>query len=114
MPFIAIFHIPDDHTADAIVAGELPASRKEMRIVGLYEFPKRGAFTCDGCTSRKGNGWRRNRSGYLECSTCGGRSKRVRPWFAGGLFDWFGANLLGEKAPALFRTPDGYGPRDDD
>lgn len=113
MPFIAVFHIPDDHTADAIRAGDIPVSRRDMRIVGLYQFPNRADLTCTGCTSSKGNGWGRAPEGWMRCSTCGGRSRNVRRWLVGGLFDWLGANLLGDKAPALFRTPEGYGSRDD-
>jgi|SRR5688500_3592404 len=107
MPFLALIVVPDppdDHTPPQIECGKL---------VGLYNFPRRADLTCNGCSSRKGNGWRRSRNGWMICSTCGGRNSQVRRWLVGSLFDWLGANLLGEHAPALFRTPEGYGPRDD-
>lgn len=113
MPFIAIFHVPDDHTARAMVEGDVPVSRRDMRLVGLYEFPTKNDPVCTGCTSSKGNGWGRSPLGFMRCSTCGHRSRHVRRWFVGALFDWFGANLLGDKAPKMFQTPEGYGPRDD-
>lgn len=108
MAYIALVYVRDDDTAQAIIKGELPMSRKEVRYVGLYRWPTRDELTCDGCSSRKGNGWGRSPQGWMRCSTCGGRSRKVRRWLVGALFDWFGANLLPDP-PATFRTPEGYG-----
>lgn len=110
MPYIAIVHIPDDHTADAIIAGELPAGRREMKIVGLYDFPNRSELKCTGYCVRKGTGaWTRDRRGFMKCAICGSRNKRVRQWLARGLFDHFGANKLKrEDTVGLFANPEGW------
>lgn len=119
MAHIAIIHVLDDHTADAIVAGEIGVSSwgTGTRIVGLYNFPNRAELKCSGTCTRKNSGaWSRSPLGFMKCSICGSRNKRLRRWFVEAMFDWFGANLIGDSAPALFRTPDGYGPnrsRDD-
>lgn len=110
MAFIAIIHINDDHTAARIA--ERYAHGDAGRIVGLYNFPSRAELRkgCLGCGKGKLVGWGRHGTGYMVCATCGGRNPKVRRWFTGALFDWFGANILGNDAPALFRTPDGYSP----
>lgn len=106
MPFIALLYVSDDDTANAIRAGELPVTRKEIRYVGLYRWPTKADLRCNGCTSRKGNGWRRSREGWMECSTCGGRDRKVRRWIIGGLFDWLGCNLLRRvDTPRVFQNP---------
>lgn len=114
MAHIAIVHVPDDHTADAIIAGEVNVGNwgSGVRIVGLYKFPDRAELRngCPGCTRppRKISGWGRAKEGWMRCASCDGRNPKVRRWFVGALFDWFGANRY-PKAPALFRTPEGYG-----
>lgn len=107
MPFVAIIHIGDG--ADDIRESALPPGHT---LVGLYNFPNRAELRkgCLGCGKGKLVGWGRHRTGYMVCATCGGRNPKVRRWFTGALFDWFGANILGNDAPALFRTPDGYSP----
>jgi hypothetical protein len=115
MAFIALVHIPD-HTAEHVIErmgvverfNELPEG---SRWVGLYEFPDRVELRkgCTGCTAgRKTTAWTRHKKGHMMCANCGGRNPNVRRWFVGGLFDWFGANLY-PLAPALFRSPEGYG-----
>ena len=116
MALIAIVHLPD-HTADDVetlldadgnMSGEFTA---DGVIVAVHEWPNRAEVRngCYGCAKGKLSGWVRHSKGYMVCMTCGKRNPKVRRWFIGGLFDWFGANLLGNNAPALFRTPEGYG-----
>lgn len=119
MPHIAILHIPDHTPGGALSPDELyqyltaDLQYSGARVIGLYEFPSKSDPACTGCSSTKINGWGRSPRGWMRCSTCGHRSRNVRKWFVGSLFDWFGANLLGEKAPGMFRTPSEYGLRDD-
>lgn len=116
MARIAIVHFPD-HTAGATIdpqtTGEylnLDLQQSGGRVIGIYAFPGRSELKCSGACVRKGSGaWGRDKMGFMKCSICGFRNKRLRKWFVGALFDWFGANLYPE-APALFRTPEGYGP----
>lgn len=105
MPFLAIIHITDG--ADDIRESPLPPGHT---LVALHEWPDRAELRngCYGCAKGKLSGWVRHPKGYMVCMTCGKRNPRVRRWFIGGLFDWFGANILGNNAPALFRTPIGY------
>lgn len=110
MGFIAVVYIGDDHTADAVVAGEISAKSwgGNSRIVGLFEYPSKSDPSCSGNCGRKTmNGWGRNPKGFLQCATCGSRNGKVRRWFIGHLFDMFGANMV-EDPPAAFRTPSGY------
>lgn len=110
MPLVAIIHIADG--SDDIRESALPPGHT---LVALHEFPSRLELSqgCLGCGKGKVVGWGRSKLGYVCCGTCGRRNPSVRKWFRGALFDWFGANLLGNSAPALFRTPDGYGPHAD-
>ena len=109
MPLIAIIHIPDDHTADGLMSPDIEWPNGS-RLVGVYNFPTKSELTCGGSCTRKGSGaWSRHKLGFMKCSICGSRNKNVRRWFAGALFDWFGANLYPD-APKLFQTPEGYGP----
>lgn len=111
MALLAIIHLPD-HTADDVPnLADITLTDGALRIVGLYEFPShRGDIKCIGnCVRGKTGAWTRDPRGFMKCAICGSRNKRIRRWFTEALFDWFGANLLGDKAPALFRTPDGYG-----
>lgn len=106
MPFIAIIIVPDHTTAMDIMSATLPP---DHRLVGVYEFPNRSELTCTGNCVRKGTGaWGRDKRGFMKCAICGSRNRNIRRWFAGGLFDWFGANLY-PQAPKLFQTPEGYG-----
>jgi hypothetical protein len=113
MALLAIVHIPD-HTADDIESvGQQLHTLEQIygsRVVGVYRFPNRSDLKCTGTCVRKNSGaWSRSPMGFMKCSICGSRNKRLRHWFAAALFDWFGANLIGDDAPALFRTPEGYG-----
>ena len=112
MALIAIIHIPD-HTADDVISQRHTLEQIHgSRLVALHEWPERTELRqgCYGCAKGKLSGWVRHSKGYMVCMTCNKRNPKVRRWFLGGLFDWFGANLLGDNAPALFRTPEGYGP----
>lgn len=111
MALIAIVHIRDHTTPDEVVSQRHTLEQiYGSRLVGLYEFPDRSETRCKGnCTHRGTGAWGRDPHGFMRCSICGSRNQNIRRWFVGGLFDWFGANLLGDKAPGLFRTPDGYG-----
>src|SRR5262245_40292822 len=113
MPFIALVYIPDDHTADAVVQDQVNVSSwgTGVRMVALHEFPDRMELSrgCKGCTppGRKVVGWGRSKRGHIVCGGCGARNPKVRQWFTGALFDWFGANIY-PNAPKVFRTPEGY------
>jgi hypothetical protein len=116
MALIAVIHIADGPHPDG-VADRISDLPEGYRLVGIYDFPDRMELRrgCTGCTTgkRKIQGWTRHKNGYMMCASCEGRNPNLRRWFTGGLFDWFGANLY-RHAPALFRTPEGYGPRDND
>lgn len=113
MPFIALVYIPDDHTAACFMEDPPFTSDDGLRLVAVHEFPDRVELKngCKGCTppGRKVVGWGRSKRGHVVCGGCGKRNPKVRQWFIGALFDWFGANLY-PNAPAIFRTPEGYGP----
>lgn len=80
------------------------------RLVGLFDFPNRVDLQCRGtCVVKHTGAWVRDPRGFMKCDICGSRSHRLRRWLIGHLFDLLGANLY-SKAPAAFRTPDGYGP----
>lgn len=108
MPFIAIIHIDGDHTtADDMLTAPLPPG---ARWVALHEYPARKELKCDGkCRSDKGPRAHSIRSprGFMFCSACGFRHRKTRFFVARMLFDLLGANLY-PKAPAAFRTPEGY------
>lgn len=111
MAHIVIIHVPDDHTTDAIVAGEVNVGSwgTGVRIVGLFDFPNRSQLTCRGtCIQKNSGAWRRDPLGFMKCSICGKRNRKMRQWLLGSLFDYLGANLYPE-APAAFRTPEHYG-----
>lgn len=111
MALLAIIHLPD-HTADDVEF--VPAELFQGRIVGIFDFPNRSQLKCPGTCVRKGSGaWSREHiGGWMKCSICGSRAKKMRQWLIGSLFDLLGANLMNDQAPAAFRTPEGYGPRD--
>ena len=117
MALLAIIHIPD-HTAVADVvdsAGQMTSTMAyDGRVVGVFDFPNRRDLQCPGTCTRKGSGaWSREHiGGWMKCSICGSRAKKMRQWLIGSLFDLLGANLINDQAPAAFRTPEGYGPRD--
>jgi hypothetical protein len=121
MAYIAVVHIADHTTAaraldpkDIATHLNLDLEASGARIVGIYEFPNRAELKCSGsCTVKNSGAWHRDPLGFMKCRVCGSRNKRIRKWFAGSLFDWFGANLMEDDAPALFRTPEGYGSRDE-
>ena len=107
MPFIALIHIrADQPTAEDMLTAPLPPG---AQWVGLFSFPDRVEMKCRGNCVRKGSSaWRRDRMGFVKCGICGSRNRMVRRWLVSALFDFLGANLY-EDAPAVFRTPDGYG-----
>lgn len=109
MGFIAIIHIPD-HTADDVISQTHTLEQiYGSRLVGVFNYPNRRELTCRGtCVTKKTGAWSRDRMGFMRCSICGARNRRVRQWLINSLFDYLGANLY-PKAPAAFRTPDGYG-----
>lgn len=114
MPFIAVIHI-DDHTAVgdpavAQVAIEQANLPKGVRIVGIFEYPERKDIGCTGNCTTKGrlSSFSRDPRGFMKCNVCGKRNRKVRTWLTGALFDFLGANLY-KDAPAVFRTPEGYG-----
>ena len=108
MALIFILHLPV-HTADAgAIAAEIEVNAG-ARVVGIFDYPNRKDLTCSGTCTRKGmSSWGRDRRGFVKCTVCGSRNKRLRQWLIGHLFDLLGANLYPE-APAAFRTPEGYG-----
>lgn len=110
MPRLALVYIPDNHTPDD-VALHMVGTPDSYRLVGLYDLPKRSQLTCPGsCPMRNDRGWTRDPFGFMKCGVCGSRNKRIRRAITDALFDWLGANLLGQEAPALFRTHPDYGP----
>jgi hypothetical protein len=109
MARIAIIHL-SDHTADDIRDANLPPGHT---LVGLFDYPRRIELKCTGTCVRKGSGaWSRDPRGFIKCSVCGSRNRKMRSWLIGHLFDLLGANLINDSAPAAFKTPEGYGPRD--
>jgi hypothetical protein len=110
MPLIAIVHITTDHTADVIDQVHTLEQIYGSRVVGIFDYPARSELKCNGSCVRKGSGaWGRDPRGFMRCSVCGSRNRKVRQWFIRHIFDLLGANLYPE-APAAFRTPEGYGP----
>jgi hypothetical protein len=110
MAYLAIVHVPDHTTDDAFDHIATDVEQYGARLVGVFEFPNRSELKCTGGCTRKGSGaWSRHEKGFIKCSICGSRNRRMRSWFVRSLFDWFGANLY-PNAPALFQTPEGYGP----
>jgi hypothetical protein len=111
MPFIAVIHIdgttpPGDILAQQHTLEQIYGSR----LVGLFEYPERKDIGCTGNCSGKGrlSSFSRDPRGFMKCNICGKRNRKVRTWLTGALFDFLGANLY-PKAPAVFRTPEGYG-----
>lgn len=112
MAFIAIVHVPDGPHPDGIVEriAELPDG---YRLVGLFDFPNRAQLKCaGGCIRKNTSPATRDPMGFMKCSVCGYRNRKMRQWLLGALFDFLGANQY-EGAPAAFRTPDHYGPSRD-
>lgn len=110
MGLLAIIHIADHTTADDMVSASLPPG---AQWVGLFEYPARRELKCTGNCTRKGSGaWSRDSRGFMRCSICGSRNRKLRQWVISALFDFLGTNLY-ENAPAAFRTPD-MGSRHDD
>jgi hypothetical protein len=110
VPYIAIIHVPDHTTDPRTIAAEIEVNAG-AHVVGIFDYPNRKDLTCTGNCVRKGSGaWRRDPRGFMKCSICGARNRNLRRWLINGLFDWLGSNLLGDEAPAAFRTPEGYGP----
>lgn len=109
MAYIAIVHVPDDHTADDIIEGvEVNEWPPRSRLVGLFEYPaRRDLVDHPNCFLNGKQPWVRDRLGFMKCGVCGKRNKRVRRFLIEALFDYLGANLYPE-APATFRTPEGF------
>jgi len=112
MARIAIVHFTDDHTADEWTDdGEVEAYGG--RVVGLFDYPARkNCVDHPNCFINGKQAWTRDRMGFMKCGVCGKRNKQVRRFLINALFDFLGANLY-PSAPGAFRTPDGYGPRDE-
>lgn len=112
MPYIAIVHVPTDHTTIADIVDQKHTLEQiyGSRLVGIFEYPHyRKDLKCLGSCVRKGmSSWSRDPKGFMYCNICGSRNRRLRRWLIGHLFDLLGANLY-EGAPAAFRTPEGYG-----
>jgi hypothetical protein len=109
MAHIAIIHIPD-HTAEAIINQSHTLEYiYGARVVGLFVYPaRRDSADHPNCFLNGKQPWVRDRLGFMKCGVCGKRNKRVRRFLINSLFDLLGANLY-PKAPAAFRTPEGYG-----
>lgn len=85
------------------------------RAVGIFEYPTTHRQpTCRGfCMDGKLSPWTRHRKGYIICAVCGHRHRKTKSRIIGALFDLMGANLINDRAPAAFRTPEGYGGNSD-
>lgn len=107
MGLLAIIHIPDHTTADDITDQQHTLEQiYGSRLVAIFEYPNRRELKCAGNCTRKGSGaWSRDRRGFMKCSICGSRNRKLRQWLVSALFDFLGTNLY-ENAPAAFRTPD--------
>lgn len=109
MPLIVIVHVPDHTTADALIESITYHHDDHGQVVGIFDFPNRAELKCTGSCTRKGSGaWSRDPRGFMKCSICGSRPRRMRRSLLGALFDFLGVNQY-PKAPAAFRTPEGYG-----
>ena len=106
MPRLLLIHVMNDHTADDMVGSALPPT---AQWVGNFVYPSRRELADHpNCFINGKQAWSRDRLGFMKCSVCGKRNKRVRRFLIEALFDFLGANLY-EGAPAAFRTPEGYG-----
>lgn len=105
MPFVAVFHVPDDHTADALLSGELGTKNMGMHFVGLFNYPDKADLTCPGtCMGRGARAHSvRDEDGAMICSNCGGQSPIIRELLMRAFRDYLGRNLF-RKAPKAFRT----------
>lgn len=110
MGLLAIIHVPDHTTPDDIVSQRHTLEQiYGSQLVGIFNYPTRRELKCSGSCVRKGSGaWSRDRRGFMKCSICGSRNRKLRQWVIGALFDFLGANLY-KQAPGAFCTPDGYG-----
>jgi hypothetical protein len=112
MPFLTIVWCRDPDAVRKVYAANHPEDETGHRIVGVFSFPRKEELTCTGfCTARgwKVGGWTRHIRGWMICGVCGQRHRDTFKRLRGSLFDYLGANLMGDKAPALFRTTPGYG-----
>ena len=119
MPFLAIVWCRDRDAVREVYAANHPDAKRidrtppSRRIVGIFAFPRKDELTCTGfCTARgrKIGGWSRHIRGWMICAICGNRHRDTLKRLRGSLFDYLGANLMKDKAPAAFRTTPGYGP----
>jgi hypothetical protein len=111
MAFIAVIHIDGTTPPDALMSDEIQWP-DGSRLVGIFAYPGRRELGCSGTCTGKGrlSAFARDHSlGFMKCKICGMRNRKVRTWLTNALFDFLGANLY-PKAPAVFRTPEGYGP----
>ena len=103
MPFIALVYV-DDHTATAIRSGDAPWEGS-ARTVGLFRYPARENIGhLKDCKSK---GWTRSPEGWMRCAGCKQRNPKIRQFVINALFDFLGGNSY-PKAPAAFRTVEGY------
>lgn len=80
------------------------------RAVGMYEDPKGKECRCKNQPA-KDHGWgeHHNYWGWQRHGFCGRAGKWWRRGYGRRLFLALGVNLLGDKAPAIFRSPQGWG-----
>lgn len=85
----------------------------DARVVGMYEDPKGKECTCKSQrTARtKDFGWgpQHNYWGWQRHSMCGRAGVWWRRNYGRRLFLSLGVNLLGDKAPKIFQSPQGWG-----
>lgn len=80
------------------------------RVVGMYEDPKGKVCTCKSQPA-KDHGWGEHHKywGWQRHSFCGKAGKWWRRGYGRRLFLALGVNLLGDKAPKIFQSPQGWG-----
>lgn len=83
----------------------------DTRVVGVYEDPKGKTCTCRSQPASKDHGWgpHHNYWGWQVHSFCGRAGKWWRRNYGRRLFLALGVNLLGENAPTIFKSPQGWG-----
>lgn len=85
-----------------------------VRVVGMYEDPKGKECTCntqrrDSRAKEFGQGDQHSYWGWQRHSMCGRAGVWWRRNYGRRLFLALGVNLLGDKAPKIFRSPEGWG-----
>lgn len=82
----------------------------DTRVVGVYEDPKGKVCTCK-LQPQKDWGWGEHHPywGWQRHAFCGRAGKWWRRGYGRRLFLALGVNLLGDKAPTIFKSPQGWG-----